>query len=226
MIPKILNFVWFGNNIPKYAFYAMFKFHEMNPTFRINFIHKTIQEINDLNDDILKYSMDLLNETLSLDINKDKKIIYFQKYNLFFPRTKMLINILTDIYKREFIYQNGGIYLDCDTFPINPFDDELLSKNNFMVYHSDLKYYDNFFFGSISGEYCKDRECTEHLYYKNINFKKYYNIKNDFFNLKLDNLNLQGILDENKDIKYYILHMCDYTWGPNSDRVQRTKYDI
>lgn len=52
------------------------------------------------------------------------------------------------------VAEYGGIYVDCDTFPLKPFDTTLLETKNFMVY----RHYkdggvgdDNYFFGAAAG---------------------------------------------------------------------------
>jgi mannosyltransferase OCH1-like enzyme len=45
MIPKILHFIWFGNNIPSYVYFSINTFKRINPDFSIHFIHKTINEL-------------------------------------------------------------------------------------------------------------------------------------------------------------------------------------
>jgi len=55
----------------------------------------------------------------------------------------------------------GGIYVDCDTFPMKPFDDALLQMQQFTVarhYDNDAKLInknigiDNYFFGSVASK--------------------------------------------------------------------------
>ena len=51
------------------------------------------------------------------------KFLYENKLNF--------LQILSDIYRFELIRENGGIYVDCDTVPIAPFDDSYLEDNGF-----------------------------------------------------------------------------------------------
>ena len=37
--------------------------------------------------------------------------------------------MLADIYRLEILNEFGGIYLDCDTYPLKKFDDKLLEKS-------------------------------------------------------------------------------------------------
>jgi len=44
----------------------------------------------------------------------------------------------------------GGIYVDCDTYPIKPFDEKLLAMENFCVYDKIENFHEanNYFIGS------------------------------------------------------------------------------
>lgn len=57
--------------------------------------------------------------------------------------------MLSDIARVEILNSYGGIYVDCDTFPICKFNDELLSKKFFRVRRRSNGRYvpDNFFLG-------------------------------------------------------------------------------
>lgn len=64
--------------------------------------------------------------------------------------------MLSDILRMEILNEYGGIYVDCDTFPIKPFDDDIISKS-FIAQHDYkigygrnaryVKYIDNYFIG-------------------------------------------------------------------------------
>ena len=41
--------------------------------------------------------------------------------------------MLSDIYRLKLVSEFGGLYVDCDTFPLKPFDDKLLQLKRFMV---------------------------------------------------------------------------------------------
>jgi mannosyltransferase OCH1-like enzyme len=65
---------------------------------------------------------------------------------------------LSDVVRVELINEFGGIYLDCDTYPLKSFDDELLNYKTFCVKRHYLEYIntDNYFMGSISRKYTND----------------------------------------------------------------------
>jgi len=112
----------------------------------------------------------------------------------------------------------GGIYVDCDTYPIKPFDDELLAKQCFVashLYHTPyykqyVRYIDNFFMGSDGKEHqiidLEDNsicnvECEPEI--QSLGFMKR---KYDFFKLRIDSCSL------NNEKDYYIEHYCANTW--------------
>ena len=225
MIPKILNFIWFGNNIPKYAFYSMYKFHEMNPDFRINFIHKTINQVENLDDDILKNSYEIYQDSITNDKYKDSDLFYVKKYNLFFQKCLTSLMALLDIYRREYVQKFGGIYLDCDTFPVKPFDENLLNCKKFMVFDINTDYFDNYFFGSQQNEICND-DRFDNKEDTNKTKKIYHNKKILTWDIidKFTNCNLENYKCDDKNA--YILHMCKYTWDPKNCKVPKIKFDI
>lgn len=47
-IPKILHFIWFGDVIPEYVSFSIENFRKVNPDFEIDFVNRTLDEINDI----------------------------------------------------------------------------------------------------------------------------------------------------------------------------------
>lgn len=150
MIPKIIHFIWIGNYIPAYVNYSINMFQHVNPNFTIHFVTKTIKELELLIDshNILSIDDDLLYKCaigiLNNNISYINIINHCKKINLRF------IQILTDIYRIELLNYYGGIYLDCDTFPIIPFDNKLLENIGFTVvrhFYNNYIINDNYFMG-------------------------------------------------------------------------------
>ena len=149
MIPKQIFFVWIGNNQPKYVNFAINAFKEINSDFKIDLIKYSLEDINNyekLNDQILK-------DTIYSIIKK--RIIY--NYGIPFDN-RHLIQHICDSYRNFLIEKYGGIYLDCDTFPVKPFDNEILSKDK-ICYDVCLNpkrcIRDSSFFGSVKGFFFK-----------------------------------------------------------------------
>lgn len=136
MIPKNLFFIWFGDNPPKYCEFAINAFKEVNPDFKVEWIRKSSNEIDNFensNDELLKISC--------IKVIKSNNIINKKRLNFYC--------YVSDIYRRLLIKKYGGIYLDCDTFPVRPFDREILKcmtsyvctaffPNNNYLFHSDI----------------------------------------------------------------------------------------
>ena len=126
MINKQLFFVWIGKKIPSYVNYTINIFKDVNPTFKVDLIVE--HDIDHTNNADLKRCRDIVyNNDINDELHgKHMKSVWFN--------TKLkdkTIQKICDIYRFELLYKYGGIYLDCDTFPIKPFDSKLLEYNNF-----------------------------------------------------------------------------------------------
>ena len=147
MIPKIIHFIWVGETIPQYCLNSINKFKKSNPLFEVNLLHTTIDEIQTSTQIDIQETRDSIFETIngkqnrwSIYINK------YIKYNLTF------ISIFTDLLRFVLLDRYGGIYLDCDTWPVKPFDEELLNRDSFFVTRMENYFYrDSFFMGFKRG---------------------------------------------------------------------------
>ena len=126
MIPKQLFFIWIGKDVPKFAQYSMDMFKQQNPGFCIDMLHYTNQDIISCQDSVINYVKNLIFRT-----KKGIKNKYYEYINYRLKSKFNFIQILSDVLRFEYLYYYGGIYLDCDTFPVKPFDDNLLNLNNF-----------------------------------------------------------------------------------------------
>ena len=152
MIPKKIHFIWFGKK-PNYCDNAIKQFKLYNKDFEICTYFKTIQDIElifnttytklNRNDQLIKKCIDAIinmNTLYNMQIYRSKSAV---KLNF--------IQILADIFRLEVLNEYGGIYLDCDTFPIKSFDYTLLKYDQFTV-SQHMKYTntimpDQFFIG-------------------------------------------------------------------------------
>jgi mannosyltransferase OCH1-like enzyme len=59
------------------------------------------------------------------------------------------IQTLADIFRLAVLNKYGGIYLDCDTYPLKPFDSLLMTKNFTVARHTynNIIIPDSFFMG-------------------------------------------------------------------------------
>lgn len=125
MIPKQIFFIWFGD-IPNYCNYSINAFKKLNPDFKIDLIHYSIDDVVKCDDSVLKYCKDLIFKTKKGINNK-----YFDYINHRIKSKFNFIQILSDFLRFELLYYYGGIYLDCDIFPNKTFDNNLLNRNCF-----------------------------------------------------------------------------------------------
>lgn len=231
-IPKRLFFIWFGNQCPKYVEFCIQNFKRKNPLFEIVFLRKTTKEIEDIwfkNEINNKYDSLIrkCQEEIIFETGIYSDYIRNQKYNLYKDELRF-IQILSDVVRVELINEFGGIYLDCDTFPLKSFDDELLSYRTFCVNRHYLGYVntDNYFMGSISRKYTNDIINpltysgdsilqTNKNWQSNINFWKN---KLNFFKLKLNDKNIKN------DSDFYIEHYNTGTWSSKKGNLIKIPY--
>jgi len=183
MIQKRLLFVWLGDNKPNYVDFAINAFKEVNPSFIIDFIHFSDQDVEDSK----SYKGNIAKILKPQQIDCIKKDSLDPDYNNRYKSFDSVYKIKLSVPLRfSYLYLYGGIYLDCDTFPIKPFDDELLSKNKFICQQNNNKK-DCFFIGYERN--CKDKSCllpTRSGYGNNLHKnEKYMDLCTKFYNCTL-----------------------------------------
>lgn len=231
-IPKILHFIWFGYT-PNYVNFCIKHFKQLNPDFKINFVHRTSKQleniyfnkqINDQNDKLIFNTIDgIINKTYYKEL-VEQQIAFLNRFG-----DIPFIQLFADVFRMELLNKFGGIYLDCDTFPIKPFDEQILSYNNFCVWDNvhNIKEKNNYFIGSTGKEfienYFSDKIIPLFLtnnYMLKLQMKKPFDFqirRIKFFTLKLKNS------DFNINDKNYIEHYSDFSWGRK--KVEFTKFD-
>ena len=205
MIPKQIFFIWLGNNKPNYVDFSVNTFREVNPDFKIDLIEWKINDIENPIDPILRSSVD----SAIKENRKDRKFI----------------QSVANIYRYKLLEKYGGIYLDCDTFPVRPFDDKLLNHDKFDVLISwgqnQFCVRDVFFIGTISLEELKKSKKHNNVFlYPHTECGNYNTLRDKFYNCTLKYGEYYG--DPNF---YYINHYHDFTWNPNNLRTPLCKYD-
>lgn len=134
MIPKILHFIWVGNNCWSHSTDLGLLTDE---TKRPDDFIKTWKEKHPEWDIKIWGNDDLFNKTWHL-----KK----QMYDLFYD--KECYAGVADLMRYEILYEHGGIYMDCDTVCLRPLDD-LLDCKVFVVSNRDKKLVANGFIGVV-----------------------------------------------------------------------------
>lgn len=228
MIPKRIFQIWLGNNIPSYAFFSNNAYKKINQDFEVIFLSLTIKDLFDIfnNKTVCQYD-NIIKTSIDCILNKnDKYKTFVDVQTKIYGKNIRAIQLLSDILRLELLNKVGGIYVDCDTYPIKPFDNTLLSYNKFVVerhfdtgfsYNTNQFHIDNYFFG-ISGnnedqiyEYENDIKLTKILQTNKNWFKdiQYYYRKKAFFNQKL-------VDSMFKNKQFYIEHYYDNNWKSNS----------
>lgn len=222
-IPKRLFFIWFGNQIPDFVRFSIENYKIINKNFKIVFIQRNIKQLEDIilrNNIQNEYDVDIKK---SWDILHDEKSVYNQyvihQKNVY-GDTIRVIQILSDILRVVLINEHGGIYVDCDTFPMNPMDD-LIKKESFVVqryYQNGKLWFDNYFMGSNGKDKIfdpiNDPNRTNGLIQtdkKWFNDPNYISNKVNFFKSNKNNIKY------NK--KYYIEHYYRSDWKNNNSSI-------
>jgi hypothetical protein len=122
------------------------------------------------------------------------------------------------------LYKYGGIYLDCDTFPVRPFDDALLNHTEFDVTISwgwnQFITRDVFFLGKCNKKYLETHPKNHVFLYPHTETMKFFELRDKFFNCTLKYGEYYG------DPKYYYInHYHDFTWNPKNLKTPLCKFD-
>lgn len=232
MIPKQLFMIWFGDNIPNYVQFSINAYKEANPDFIVKLIYFSIKNIEDIYNGKINSIYDkMLNEVIFDILNKNEKyknilnktyMYILQHQEVFYGKEIRFIQLLSDIYRLRIIQEFGGIYVDCDTFPLKPFDNQLLQLGSFIVnrhYNNNASNNvadDNYFFGSISNSNIQNSIKllqTNDKWWSNIQYlinkKKFYELKFKYVQ-QFNQLN-------------YIEHYFDGNWKNKNGRIRTPK---
>lgn len=239
MIPKIIHFIWIGENVPAWGNNAIENYKIANPLFAIKTWH---YENLHVNEQYLNYALPIFINSLNDFVNSKQqpnidiynnenqkrlawlcflqmKYVIGKKENQFILKNKeysidnipnKLYSIIGDCLKFLILQNEGGIYLDLDTFPIKPFDSELLSNDFFMCYK------DVYFLGAIQHEifwYTKTFRLSHNPIVKMFDI---YQKPNKELNIAFYNCFLKcndDLINKNVQLKYqYIYHFANRSW--------------
>lgn len=190
-IPKRLFFIWLGNQVPSYASASMQAFQQVNPDFEIALLHYTDAQLEkiwhgEVQDPPLRRALQRV-----LMMADD----YVRWQAEFYGSSLHFLQLLSDVARIEVLNEHGGIYLDCDTFPISKFDDNLLSNDFFVVQRKSRGmqvFLDNFFLGKsltsprIESPYAVDNPYLVDDTIPFLNTPKHCLLKRKFFECSLE----------------------------------------
>ena len=228
MIPKVLWMIWLGDNKPSYVDFSVEAFKSVNDKFTVRHIWYKKQDIervgnlqncNNIKDTdrVLFYSIKWLLEQIS---SRNETL----KNN---PRK--FIQLLSNAFRSSILNNFGGFYVDCDAFPIRPFDNLFDNIDNFQILQSfdgrKIKT-DNHFQGQVA-----NFRLNNYGYNKNYLFppvfrkEKHEERKKLFIDLKLkyDKDVYKDLLLENKNI--YIEHFDLGNWKKHPELCEECCFD-
>lgn len=213
MIDKNIFIVWLGNNVPLYVNNVINTFKSVNPDFNVIFIHKDVKTIENI-----FYNGEYHDEY-------EKLMIWHTKhaFNRIVEKKKgkPFLMDLYDTYRFGLLCKYGGISVDCDMFPIKPFDDKLLSNDYFKMrrIHNGKEYIEGGFCGCVRRSKLKDltvigcirdtelltKELQDKFYLGTLRYGEHYS------------------KDEDGN---YVEHYGKSTWNKKECIVDKTKMDL
>ena len=221
MIPKNIFLIWFGNYVPIYVRRNAQRYSQLNYSFNVQFIHRTIEELEFIKHG---YTHNIIDSLILESYNqlKTKKPSRYGQYIHELKKNVSIFNVesaisLSDVLRLELLNKFGGIYVDCDVFQLKPFDSSLLQNKRFVVkVHHTSSFFssDNFFIGSIpqnKNDYldmpflnpsrCKHIVQTIDGWRTNV---QYIVNKKNFYNLEFDKI--KPAFDSGFYIEHYTTH--------------------
>lgn len=198
MIPKQIFFIWLGNNKPDYVNFSINAFREVNPDFKIDLIEWSIEDIENPKDELLI-----------------KAIKRSCKNRARYPK---IIQMIGDKYRDLLLKKYGGIYLDCDTFPVKPFDDILLNHKSFHMTYSWKN--NGFIFSDIFFYGYGGKDGYDILLYPDMKDSKFKLLSDKFFKCILKYGEYYG----NYDL-IYINHYNDGRWKNGGFKLESCIWD-
>ena len=226
MIPKSLFFIWIGAR-PKFTQFAVDSYKRINPSFTVNFVHYPVQQLEQLyfsrnaKTDIDQLCIDVIDNILGIR-SEYNSLVTRQAIQLSKTSDIPFVQLFCDVLRLALLNKFGGLYVDCDTFPLKPFDDKLLQLKRFMVarHYNNIASStennigdDNYFLGSMpSIERHKSVRLLQTCNKWWINMQYIIN-KKKFFDLSLQ-------YQPNLDQPLYIEHYCDGNWKWKNGRIR------
>jgi len=225
MINKKMYMIWFGKDIPDYINNSIEWYKKINGEFDLQVIFYTIENLEDI------YKSDVYN------LSEIDKLLYHSiqlaKNQIISGRRMPCIPRISFFLRQKILNTYGGIYVDCDTFPIRPFDDELLSDEYFISCRYIKTYnfllFDNCFSGQVQStnnkifHICKEyltSELNYNVLYPLNERKIDYNLCKKFYNGTLKYGEYYG------DPKFnYLDHYTLWNWNPDKCKIQETCID-
>lgn len=237
MIPKSLFFIWIGAR-PKFTQFAVDSYKRMNPSFNVNFVHYPVQQLELLyfsrnaKTDIDQLCIDVIDNILGIR-SEYSSLVTRQAIQLSKTSDIPFVQLFCDVLRLALLNKLGGLYVDCDTFPLKPFDDKLLQHSKFTVHdkmRNGVLYPNNYFLGSDGQSFWNDYfDGTSHQIVfsgnqqlVNMNRSKpadYLVRRAKFFSCRLSDRDMEPIAGSDD----YFEHYSEYRWG--NSKAEKSKLD-
>lgn len=239
MIPKILHFIWIGQK-PLYLNHVINLYKNKNPECTINLVYYSNSELENIYfNNIINTKLDNIIFSLLTDIfNKHRYqelISHLISGNYLINLTYTpFIQLFCDILRLELLNIYGGIYVDCDTYPIKAFDNNIFNKDLICIYDKvNNSYIPNNYFLASSKKY----QFINYFDTTNKNIFKLIHTNNQQFTRLNQNKDFDFIIRRIKffknkltddDFKYithndYFEHYSEFRWG--TGKILKTKFD-
>lgn len=229
MIPKVLWMIWLGDNKPEYVDFSVDVFKNVNPTFTVNYLWYKKEDIERLGN--LESSKIISIETDIILYNSIKWILkqIKEKDNSLKNNPRKFIQLLANSFRVSLLNKFGGFYVDCDAFPLRPFDDLFDRIDNFQILQSfdgrKIKT-DNHFQGQIANFKLENYGYNKNYLFPPIFNKEQHEKRRELFiNLKLkyNKDDYKSLCLENKNI--YIEHFDLGNWKKNPELCEECCFD-
>lgn len=236
MIPKILHFIWIGQK-PLYLNFAIQAYKKFNPDFEVKLVHYTNSQLESLYFDRSINSLqdqqvyDLLDKLINHDAYHDlvQNLVCGDGCINYFATP--FIQLFCDILRLELLNLHGGLYVDCDTYPIKPFDDALLNHDKICVNDkiNDALVKNNYFLGLQAGTSWSnyfDGTGYQFVHYNNQQFTRLTSTKSfDFMirRVKFFKCKLQPSDFNDVKVPDYFEHYSEFRWG--TGKILTTRFD-
>ena len=125
-IERNLIFVWIGDKLPVYAKNCMDAYRKMNPEFSIILKWHTVRDVEHPKDVLLKKAVDSI-----LEVKDGIRNRHYDFIKRYLDEGRKFCQVVANLLRFMVLEEMGGIYLDMDTLPMRPFDDELLASGSF-----------------------------------------------------------------------------------------------
>ena len=237
MIPKRLFFIWIGTK-PKFVDFAISKYRSLNSDCDIQLIHYSISQLENLyfGKSIATEIDQIVHDLIVAMLSRKKYATLLTKlisgaYMINYSYTPF-IQIFCDLLRIELLNVYGGIYIDCDTYPLKPFDEQIYQHEQFCVCDriKNSLVPNNYFIGSKANNSIEDyfdNNIDKVIMTNNYQFTHIQSIKPfDFMirRIKFFKCTLQDddFANVDKTVNYFE-HYSEFRWGNN--KIQYTRFD-